>query len=93
MCLWDLDGLCVSAGARSGDPGRHDRECYFFDDVSPAEMDELMRLAKGQAIVVGFGGSTTGEGKGEWRFAEPSSEVFGDLVPEESLTDDELCVS
>ena len=68
------------------------RECYFFDDVSPAEMDELMRNAKGQAKILGFGGSPTGEGEGEWRFAEPSSEVFGDLVPDESLTDDDLCV-
>ena len=51
-----------------------------------------MRLAKGQANILGFGRPPTGAGEGERRFAEPSSEVYGELVPEESLTDDDLCV-
>ena len=67
-------------------------ETYFFDDVSAADMDELMRLAKAQAKILGFGVLPTRAGEGEWRFAELSSEVYGELVPEESLTDDDLCV-
>ena len=40
------------------------RQTYFFDELSAAEMDELMRQAKGQARILGFGGPPTGEGEG-----------------------------
>ena len=68
------------------------RETYFFDHPEPGRIDEMMRIAKGQARILGFGGTPTGEGEGEWRFAGPSSELFGEIVPEEALTDEEFAV-
>ena len=47
----------------------------------------IQLVAKGQARILGFGGSAIGEGQGKWRFAVSVCELFEEMVPEDTLTD------
>ena len=68
-------------------------QIYSFDPLDAGDEEDLIQQCKEFASVMGLGPRVdTKRVQGTWRLSDPSSTLFGEVVPEEALIDDECAV-
>ena len=80
---------------RSGEelPARARGDAYIFDEFEEGEEDGLMRQARLYAETVGFVAPAAARPAGVWRVSDTAHAMFGEVVPEEALDDEESVVT
>ena len=73
-------------------PQRVRGEVYAFDEFDDGEEDAIIRQANEYAAALGFAAAPVTRAPGVWRVSDTAHTLFGELVPEEALNDDDTVV-